>query len=181
MFGFDAECIVMCRAVLDAEFKAHIPTDDCIQTLAAREGQRWYGLESCLGTQFNWNFLGRFCVSPLPDKALPSSGGPSSGNRSGSPGAGESATGGGAAQGLGSWTIPAVVCRRLMIAQALGSRFTPRPPSSHPASPWRPEPSPATWGSASAHPQHTPPAASPGRRLRLGSAPSAAASCCIDA
>jgi hypothetical protein len=50
MFGFDAECIVMCRAVLDAEFQANIPTDDCIQTLGAdnrrtnRHGQPLYDL-----------------------------------------------------------------------------------------------------------------------------------------
>jgi len=50
MFGFDAECIVMCRAVLDAEFQANIPTDDCIQTLGAnnrrtnRRGQPLYDL-----------------------------------------------------------------------------------------------------------------------------------------
>ena len=50
LFGFNAECIVMCRAVLDAEFQAHIPTDDCIQTLGAnnrrtnRDGQPLYGL-----------------------------------------------------------------------------------------------------------------------------------------
>ena len=28
LFGFDAECVVMCRAVLDREFDAEIPSDD---------------------------------------------------------------------------------------------------------------------------------------------------------
>jgi Domain of unknown function (DUF4145) len=36
LFGFDAECVVMCRAVLDAEFQARIPADDCIDILGNR-------------------------------------------------------------------------------------------------------------------------------------------------
>jgi len=40
MFEFDAECIVMCRAVLDAEFQAHISTDDCIQELGLASNRR---------------------------------------------------------------------------------------------------------------------------------------------
>jgi hypothetical protein len=30
MFGFDAECIIMCRAVLDVEFAANVPNDLCM-------------------------------------------------------------------------------------------------------------------------------------------------------
>jgi len=30
LFGFDAECVVMCRAVLDREFDAEIPCDDVV-------------------------------------------------------------------------------------------------------------------------------------------------------
>jgi hypothetical protein len=51
LFGFDAECIVMCRAVLDAEFQAQISTDDCVQELGwtsnrrtDRDGRPLYGL-----------------------------------------------------------------------------------------------------------------------------------------
>ena len=33
LFGFDTECIVMCRSVLDAAFEAEISTDDCIYVL----------------------------------------------------------------------------------------------------------------------------------------------------
>lgn len=50
MFGLDAECIVMCRAVLDAEFQANISLDDCIQVLGdddrkvSQNGQPLYTL-----------------------------------------------------------------------------------------------------------------------------------------
>ena len=30
LFGFDSECVVMCRAVLDREFDAEIPGDDVV-------------------------------------------------------------------------------------------------------------------------------------------------------
>jgi hypothetical protein len=36
LFGFDTECIVMCRGVLDAAFEAEISTDDCICVLGKR-------------------------------------------------------------------------------------------------------------------------------------------------
>jgi hypothetical protein len=32
LFGFDVECVVMCRSVLDAEFAFHVPADKCLQT-----------------------------------------------------------------------------------------------------------------------------------------------------
>lgn len=36
LYGFDPECIVMCRALLDAEFQAEISNDECASTLGPR-------------------------------------------------------------------------------------------------------------------------------------------------
>ncbi|MCK4850188.1 MAG: hypothetical protein KAT11_02495 [Phycisphaerae bacterium] len=36
IYGFDPECVVMCRGVLDAEFEAEISTDLCIDVVGAR-------------------------------------------------------------------------------------------------------------------------------------------------
>lgn len=36
IYGFDPECVVMCRGVLDAEFKAEISADLCIDVLGKR-------------------------------------------------------------------------------------------------------------------------------------------------
>lgn len=36
VYGFMAECVILCRSVLDAEFGAEISTDECIDTLGPR-------------------------------------------------------------------------------------------------------------------------------------------------
>jgi hypothetical protein len=36
LYGFDAECGIMCRSALDAEFQAEIPSDDCLRILGPR-------------------------------------------------------------------------------------------------------------------------------------------------
>jgi hypothetical protein len=33
LYGFNAECVVMCRSVLESEFEAEVPNDDCITAL----------------------------------------------------------------------------------------------------------------------------------------------------
>ncbi|HUO09605.1 MAG TPA: hypothetical protein VM008_14945 [Phycisphaerae bacterium] len=37
LFGFEAECIAMCRAAIDAQFQAEISNDDCISVLGQRK------------------------------------------------------------------------------------------------------------------------------------------------
>jgi hypothetical protein len=39
LFGFDAECVVMCRSVLDAEFEAQVPREYCEDKLGDKEGK----------------------------------------------------------------------------------------------------------------------------------------------
>lgn len=38
LFGFDLECLIVCRSVLDSELEANISTDDCITHLGKRRG-----------------------------------------------------------------------------------------------------------------------------------------------
>jgi len=39
LFGFDAECIAMCRAAVDAELTAEVRDDDCLSVLGDRQGR----------------------------------------------------------------------------------------------------------------------------------------------
>lgn len=39
LFGFDAECVVMCRSVLDAEFEAQVPREYCEDKYGCRRGK----------------------------------------------------------------------------------------------------------------------------------------------
>lgn len=43
LFSFDAECVVMCRSVLDAEFEAQVPREYCEDKFGCRRGK--YTLE----------------------------------------------------------------------------------------------------------------------------------------
>jgi hypothetical protein len=41
VYGFDTECVVMCRSVLDAEFESEISADDCISALGGNFRNRY--------------------------------------------------------------------------------------------------------------------------------------------
>ncbi|HEY7091200.1 MAG TPA: hypothetical protein VH518_24095 [Tepidisphaeraceae bacterium] len=41
VYGMDAECVILCRSILDAEFKNQISNDDCIKILGDKQNLRF--------------------------------------------------------------------------------------------------------------------------------------------
>jgi hypothetical protein len=63
LFGFDAECVVMCRSVLDRKFDSHVSADDCVSAIGPnhrrnRKGEPMFDLYDRIQTSRTLRKLG---------------------------------------------------------------------------------------------------------------------------